>query len=190
MNDVGEAFFSSPIDPTDVRRDWSRSDDDQRHRLVINGSVNTPMSSATTVWERMSHGFQVSGMLQHYSALPFNVVSGVPNLQGTASRPLANGAMTSPNFNVGAVEFISRNAGQGSDFFSANVRVSRVFRVSGGVKFEGLVEAFNVTNRVNPMTRNNTFGPGAYPSNPLASFNQITAVGDPRGIQLGARLSF
>jgi hypothetical protein len=49
MNDVGEAFFSSPIDPVDVRRDWSRSDDDQRHRLVIDGTVNTPMSPATTV---------------------------------------------------------------------------------------------------------------------------------------------
>jgi len=190
MNDVGEAFFSSPIDPTNVRRDWSRSDDDQRHRLVINGSVNTPMSPARTVWERMSHGFQISGMLQYYSSLPFNVLSGVANLQGTASRPLANGAVTSPNLDVRAVEFISRNAGEGSDFFGVNVRVSRVFRVAGGVKFEGLAEAFNVTNRVNPITRNNTFGPGAYPENPLASFNQITAVGDPRSIQLGARLTF
>jgi Carboxypeptidase regulatory-like domain/TonB dependent receptor len=190
MNDVGEAFFSSPIDPMDVRRDWSRSDDDQRHRLVINGTVNAPMSRATTVWERLSHGFQVSGMLQYYSALPFNVVSGVPNLQGTTSRPLANGAVTSPNFDVRPVEFISRNAGAGSDFFAANVRVSRVFRVTRDMKFEGLVEAFNLTGRVNPITRNNTFGPGAYPTNPLASFNQITAVGDPRSVQFGLRLTF
>ena len=46
MNDVGEAFFSSPIDPTDIMRDWGRSDDDQRHRLVINGTVNTSMAPA------------------------------------------------------------------------------------------------------------------------------------------------
>jgi hypothetical protein len=190
MNDVGEAFFSSPIDPTDVRRDWSRSDDDQRHRLVINGTVNTPMSPPATVRERISHGFQVSGILQYYSALPFNVVSGVPNLQGTASRPLANNAVTSPNFDVRAVEFISRNAGAGSDFFTANVRVSRVFRVTRDIKFEGLVEAFNLTGRVNPITRNNTFGPGAYPASPVASFNQITAVGDPRTVQFGLRLTF
>ena len=64
MNDVGEAFFSSPIDPTDIMRDWGRSDDDQRHRLVINGTVNTPMTPATTAWEHLSHGFQLSGMLQ------------------------------------------------------------------------------------------------------------------------------
>ena len=41
MNNVGEFFFSSPIDPFDLSKDWGRSDDDQRHRLVFNGSVNT-----------------------------------------------------------------------------------------------------------------------------------------------------
>src|SRR5262245_49963901 len=50
MNNVGEAFFSSPIDPTDIMRDWARSDDDQRHRLVINGTVNTSMAPATSTW--------------------------------------------------------------------------------------------------------------------------------------------
>ena len=190
MNDVGEAFFSSPIDPTDIMRDWGRSDDDQRHRLVINGTVNTPMSPATTAWERISHGFQLSSMLQYYSALPFNITSGVANLQGTTSRPLANGATAPPNFDVRAVEFIPRNAGVGSDFFSLNLRVSRAFRIGGDVKVEGLVEAFNVTDRVNSLTRNNTFGAGAYPINPVSTFNQITAVGDPRTLQFGVRLMF
>ena len=36
-NNVGEFFFSSPIDPFDLSKDWGRSDDDQRHRLVVNG---------------------------------------------------------------------------------------------------------------------------------------------------------
>ena len=34
MNNVGEFFFSSPIDPFDLSKDWGRSDNDQRHRLV------------------------------------------------------------------------------------------------------------------------------------------------------------
>jgi hypothetical protein len=68
--------------------------------------------------------------------------------------------------------------------------VSRAFRISGNVKAEGLVEAFNLTDRVNPITRNNTFGPGAYPTNPVSTFNQTTAVGDPRTLQLGVRLTF
>jgi hypothetical protein len=53
-----------------------------------------------------------------------------------------------------------------------------------------LVEAFNLTDRVNNLTRNNPFGPGAYPSNPVPNFNQITAVGDPRTLQFGVRLTF
>src|SRR6185503_6575170 len=40
MANVGEFFFSSPIDPFDLSKDWSRSDDDQRHRFVLNGAVN------------------------------------------------------------------------------------------------------------------------------------------------------
>ncbi|MEP6914549.1 MAG: TonB-dependent receptor [Acidobacteriota bacterium] len=190
MNDVGEAFFSSPLDPTDITRDWGRSDDDQRHRLVINGTVSTPVSPATTPWERLSHGFQAGAMLQYYSAVPFNITSGVANLQGTTSRPLADGATAPAGFDVRAVSFLPRNAGSGSDFFSLNVRLSRAFRIIGGVRLEGLVEAFNVTDRVNNLTRNNTFGAGAYPTNPVSSFNTITSVGDPRTIQFGIRLNF
>ena len=190
MNDVGEAFFSSPIDPTNIMRDWGRSDDDQRHRLVINGTINTPMSPAATAWERISHGFQLSGMLQSYSSLPFNITSGVTSLQGTTGRPLANGATSSANFDVRSVEFISRNAGIGNDFFTLNVRLNRGFRISDQVKFDALVEAFNVTNRVNNLTRNTNFGSGSYPTNPVSTFNTITAVGDPRTFQIGGRLTF
>ena len=88
MNNVGEFFFSGPIDPFDINKDWARSDDDQRHRLTINGSVNTSPALAKSAWEKITHGFQVSGMLQAYSALPFNITSGVTTIQGTAGRQI------------------------------------------------------------------------------------------------------
>src|SRR5205085_9494602 len=88
MNNVGEFFFSSPIDPFDLSKDWGRSDDDQRHRLVLNAAVNSSMEPAGTVWERISHGFQLSSLLQYYSALPLNITSGVTTVQGTAGRPV------------------------------------------------------------------------------------------------------
>lgn len=189
MNNLGEAFFSAPTDPTNIMKDWGRSDNDQRHRLVINGSVNSPTTPATTPWERLSHGFQASVMLQYYSALPFNIVSGVNSLQGTAGRPLADGSVSTANFDVRAVEFIPRNAGTGSDFFTMSLRVSRAFQL-GGSRLDALVEAFNVTDRTNAITRNMTFGQGSYPANPVASFNTVTAVGDPRTLQFGLRVSF
>ena len=46
MNNVGENFFSSPIDPFDLSKDWGRSDDDQRHRLALTAGVNTSMAPA------------------------------------------------------------------------------------------------------------------------------------------------
>ena len=165
MNNVGEFFFSSPIDPADLSKDWGRADNDQRHRLVVNGSVE-------------ARGFQFGAMAQAYSAPPFNITSGVTTIQGTAGRPIVNG------------EFIERNAGEGSAFFTLNVRVARRFRFGSRMQFEALVEGFNLTNRMNVVTRNTNFGAGAYPVSPAPTFNLITAVGEPRSFQLGARLRF
>ena len=190
MNNLGEAFFSSPTDPANVDKDWGRSENDQRHRVVVSGSVNSPMSPGTTAWERISHGFVLSTMLQYYSSLPFNIVSGVNSLQGTAGRPFADGSVSTPNFDVRQVDFIPRNAGTGSDFLTLSLRLSRSFQLPGGSRIEGLVEAFNLTDHVNAITRNTTFGPGSFPSNPVASFNTVTAVGDPRTVQFGLRISF
>jgi hypothetical protein len=165
MNNLGEFFFSSPIDPFDLSKDWGRSDDDQRHRLVISGTAAV-------------RGFQISGMIQAYSALPMNITSGVTTIQGTAGRPIVDGG------------FIDRNAGEGPNFFSANARISRVFRVGSRAELEPLIEAFNLTNHTNVLTRNANFGAGPYPSSPSATFGEITAVGEPRTVQVGLRARF
>jgi carboxypeptidase family protein/TonB-dependent receptor-like protein len=178
MNNVGEFFFSSPIDPFDVMKDWGRADDDQRHRLVVNGSINSPMEPAEGFWEHLSHGFLLSGLAQYYSSLPFNIISGVTTIQGTTGRPIVDG------------EFIERNAGVGSDFFSLGIRVSRTFRVTSRFQIEALAEGFNITDKMNVVTRNNNFGAGAYPTSPSPTFNQYTAVGDPRTFQFGIRARF
>ncbi|MEQ1760916.1 MAG: TonB-dependent receptor [Vicinamibacterales bacterium] len=178
MNNVGEAFFSQPIDPFDVSKDWGRSDGDQRHRLVLNGSVHTATDAGTTAWEKLTHGFQASAMLQFYSALPLNITSGVTTLQGTPGRPIVNGS------------FIERNAGTGADFFNLNARLSRSFSLGGSTRIEGVVEAFNLTNRRNVTGWNANFGAGAYPTNPSPTFKQVTAVADPRSLQFALRLTF
>jgi hypothetical protein len=190
MNNVGEAFFNAPTDVTNVMRDWGRSDNDQRHRLVVSASASSPTTPARTIWQHVSHDFVASAFVQYYSALPFNIVSGVNSLQGTPGRPMADGSVSVANFDVRAVDVIPRNAGDGSDFFSLGLRVSRAFRLPGGSRIEGLVEAFNLTNRTNAITRNTTFGTGSYPSTPSASFKTVTAVGDPRTVQFGLRVTF
>jgi hypothetical protein len=120
----------------------------------------------------------MSAVAQYYSALPYNITSGVTTVQATAGRPIVDGA------------FISRNAGVGTSFFSLGARLARTFRIYSGAEFDAVIEGFNLTNRVNVVSRNANFGAGAYPSQPAATFNQVTAVGEPRMVQLAARLRF
>jgi hypothetical protein len=178
MNNVGEFFFSSPINNFDIWQDWSRSDDDQRHRFVTNGTLQTSMNSARNAWQMLSYGFRFSGTLQYYSKLPFNVTTGTATIQGTAARPTVNGA------------YISRNAGEGFDRLNLNMRLSRSFKLSEQLQMEWLGEMFNATNRANGVTLNGTFGPGAYPANPLPTFRQVTSIAEPRSSQLGLRFTF
>jgi outer membrane receptor for Fe3+-dicitrate len=192
MDDVGEFFFSSPIDPTDISRDWARSDDDQRHRLVISAAVSSPSGAADGAWARLTHDFQLSMSLQYYSALPLNITSGVTTVQGSAGRPLAGGALSSSSSppDVRNATFIDRNAGTGPDFFSLNARLSRTFRAGRRARIEAMIEAFNLTNRENVVTYNGNFGGGAYPASPSPAFRQVTAVGDPRAFQLALKALF
>ncbi len=177
-NNVGEFFFSGPIDPFDLSKDWSRADNDRRHGFVFSGGLNSPMTPAATAWEHLTHGFQVSTMVQAYSAAPFNITSGVTTVQGTAGRPVVDG------------EFIARNSGVGDEFFTMSLRVSRAFRLAGSASIEALAEVFNLTNTVNETARNTNFGAGAYPTSPSPNYDQVTAVGDPRSWQLALRLRF
>ena len=178
MNDVGEFFFSGPIDPFDVSKDWSRADNDRRHLLVLSGGVQTSSTPAVTAWQKLTHGFQMSALVQAYSAAPFNITSGVVTIQGTAGRPVVNG------------QFIPRNSGVGDAFFNASLRLSRSFPLGAATRLEAIAEVFNLTDTVNEIARNTNFGAGAYPDNPSPSFNQVTAVGDPRSWQIALRLRF
>lgn len=188
LDDVGEFFFSSPINAFDVHQDWGRSDDDQRHRVVVDGYIQSSTAVARTLWEHIYRGFQLGGTLQYYSALPLNVVSGVNTIQQTAGRPCPGLAATDPGCSLDSM--IDRNTGTGFDYFTMNARLSRLAPISDRVHLQAIVEAFNLLNHRNNMIPNTTFGSGIYPSQPRTTFGQPTAVGDPRTLQLALRLTF
>ena len=64
--------------------------------------------------------------------------------------------------------FIPRNAGEGPDFLTVNLRLSRTFRVRGPARLEALAEVFNLTNRENVVALNGNFGAGRLPDEPVA----------------------
>jgi hypothetical protein len=196
IDNVGEFFFSSPINNFDFGVDRSRSDDDQRNRVVFDATINSSVKPTTTFAGHLTHGWRLGGVLQYYSKLPFNVTTGANTLQQTSQRPCAPGLSLAANGGVnpctealrGAV--IGRNAGIGFDFFNLNARLSRTFALTERVRLEALAEAFNSLNHRNNMIPNATWGTGAYPNTPNATFGQATAVGDPRNVQFGARINF
>ena len=193
IDDLGEFFFSAPENNFNLREDRSRSDDDQRHRVVFDASLLSSIRPAHGFTDHLTHGWRLGGILQYYSRLPFNVTTGANTRQATAQRPCVPGYTllgTNPCTEGLAGAVIGRNAGVGFDFFSLNARLSRSFALTERVRLEGMAEAFNSLNHRNNMVPNGTFGALSYPTAPSPTFGQATAVGDPRSVQLAVRVAF
>jgi len=152
--------------------------------------VHSSMSHATNAWQRISHGFELSGTVSYYSALPFNIVTGVNTIQTTSGRPCPGLAGNASACTSNVSLMIGRNTGTGFDFFNINTRLSRTFSIGERVKVQASGEIFNVLNHPNYQVPNATFGSGIFPTNPSATFGQPTAVADPREGQVALRVTF
>jgi hypothetical protein len=94
--------------------------------------------------------------------------------------------------------FIGRNTGRGPNFWTVDLRVSRKIGLGERANVEVLAEAFNLFNRLNFASVNNTVGATyAGPLNPSGSKNLspsqplgFTSAVGPRRFQLGVRLNF
>ncbi len=178
MDDAGNAFFQMPQTQDDILADKGPSDNDQRHRLVVSGTIGGPAGSVG----RRLRGFQVGWVFAYASAAPFNIVTGADNNNDTTVNDRPAG--------------VGRNSGRMSCFGDVSkscgtapfdLRLARTIELARSQRLELMIEAFNLFNRVNVVNVNNTFGSG--PS-PLPTFRQVTAVADMRQIQLGVRWSF
>jgi hypothetical protein len=173
IDDAGNFFFSSVQNNFNIRDDRGLSDNDQRHRLVVSGSLEVPPHDKATGFQRFLCGFQLGYIFTYASRLPFNVLLGSDRNFDTNNndRPLG----------------IGRNTGRGFDFASLDLRLSRRFHLAERVDLQLLAEGFNVLNRANFGVPNNTFGSGA---TPLPTFGQPTSAFDPRQFQFGMKVSF
>ena len=168
LDTAGNFFFSTPQDNHNIAAEKGRSDNDQRHRLVVSGSLNSPTSAPRNVFDHIWHGWMLSSIYSYSSALPFNILTGADNNRDT-------------NFNDRPAG-IGRNTGVGFPYQSFDSRLSRTFAMGERWKLESMIEAFNLFNHRNDQLPNTTFG------NP--SFGKPNAVGDPRQLQLGLRVTF
>jgi hypothetical protein len=172
-DDAGNAFFFTPQDNFDLRGDYGRSDNDQRHMLALSGTLEASAVRTGAFIKRAVSGFQLSYIFRYGSSLPFNIVTG-------------NDRNFDTNVNDRPVG-VGRNTGEGFNFAALDLRLSKGFHLTERIRVEALAEGFNILNRANLQLPNNVFGSGA---SPLPNFGRPTAAADPRQIQFGLRLKF
>ena len=175
-------------DQTNTRAERALSPFDQRHRVVIYAYYQSPFRTRrkNSFVKNLFADFSLSPMFRANSARPFTLLAGT-DLNGdrhnTTDRPVGAG----------------RNTGVGPNFWSFDLRVARTISLGSEKRYLSIsFESFNLFNRLNYATVNNTVGADfkppfnvnarkdLRPSDPLA----YTSALDPRRIQLGVRMNF
>lgn len=176
------------FDQTDNQSEFSLSAFDQRHKFVVYGVLQSTSQNA------FLRDWTLTPIFRANSGRPFNLLAGV-DVNGDRS---TNGDR--PLFLVGGLPSgpIARNIGIGPSFATLDMRVTKKIRFSENIGLDLTAEAFNLFNRLNFASVNNTVGPtfdrnegvtgnrNVGPSAPLG----FTSAFDPRRIQLGAKLRF
>ena len=153
-----------PVAP-DLGAEYSLAQNDQRHRVVLNG-----------IWQ-LKYGFQVSGLYFYGSG------SRYPTSYGTDLRDLGGiGAnRLRPNGTI-----VPRNNFVGLPLHRVDARVQKKFVVSSRTTLEGIAEVFNLLNHANYgayTTQEVSVAYGKPSSNPAVAYQ-------PRMAQLGFRVTF
>ena len=169
LDTSGNAFFSTPQNNFDIAAEKGPSDNDQRQRLSLSGSVG----GSGTVLNRPLAGIEVAFVMAAATGVPFNVVAGSDLNNDTTNNDRPPG--------------VSRNSARQPSTATLDLRVSRSFRLGARQRAEILLDGFNVLDRTNVLAVNNTFGTGAAP---LPAFGRPTLAAEGRELQLGVRWSF
>jgi hypothetical protein len=170
----------SPQDQLNARAERSLSPFHQKHRFVA--SLLYQPQTRMAVFK----DWNVAPIVQYNSWRPFNVLTGVDS-QGdtytTNKRPA----------------HLGRNMGQGPDFVTIDMRLSRRFRIRERAGLEVIAEGFNLLNRTNFRSVNNIVGDVRYQTlgtpimgnrGPAASPLAFTSALNPRQFQFGLKLSY
>jgi hypothetical protein len=170
-----------PHDQLNAKADRALSPFHQKHRFVFSSVYESSVSNS------IIGGWVVSPVFTASSGRPFNVLTGIDNLADrhpTTDRPFGAG----------------RNIGKGPDYFSFDMRLSRRFSLGAeGRNLEFIAEGFNLANRTNFRSLNNTVGNVTVadlptplvgvrgtPTMPLS----FTSAFDPRQFQFGVKINY
>jgi hypothetical protein len=213
VNDDQIPFGAGPIDPLDLEREYGPTPNEQRHRLVLSGSLQLPAS------------LQLSGIWTLASGVPMDILMPdasrrVPTLSRNAgAREIEtaselNSYIVSLNASGGIdgvpLPLVREDARFSDGFDSLDLRLSRRFALTRSLSVEVIVECFNVFNVANVLGVSKTNYSGfanvlardsSEPSDPgflrsssfgkaLTTAGGVFGSGGPRAFQLGLRARF
>jgi hypothetical protein len=202
IDDVSYAFFSGPVNNYDPGEDRSISDDNQKHRVVVDGTLHSSLQPGKNFAEKLTHGFELGSTLTYYSAFAFNITNGVTDLQTTTERPCLPNVTTAQCATALPGTMISRNSGLGFPSFTMNTRLSRTFPIGDRFKLQGFAQAFNLVNTRNDLFPSGSYGSSCYypsrlgptPGNTTctvpSTFGQPTNSADPRSFEFAMKVLF
>lgn len=176
------------FDQTFDNPEYSLSAFDQRHKFVIYSVITSPWKNP------FLRDFTLTPIFRANSGRPFNLLAG-SDVNGDRS---TNGDRPLLRLNGVDQGAIPRNVGKGPNFATFDMRLTRKIGFSETMSLDLTIEAFNLLNRLNFASVNNTVGAffpttvdvrgsdAVGPSGPLG----FTSAFDPRRIQLGAKFRF
>lgn len=212
-NDDQIPFLNGPIDPTDLGRESGPAPNDRRHRFVVSGQTELPGQ------------VRLSGLWTLSTGVPMDIMmpdgqTRIPTIQRNAGGRQFTSASELNDFvrrtnAAGGINGILLPTVSGSarfsDMFNAlDARLSRVFAVGQRVRFEPMVELFNVfdvtnilgttnvnySGYANVLTRDSEdpSSPGYLTSHqfgmPVTTAGGVFGSGGPRALQLAVRVTF
>ncbi|MBL8231330.1 MAG: TonB-dependent receptor [Bryobacterales bacterium] len=173
----------SPNDQLNHRAERALSAFHQQHRFVLN-AVYASQAQSTVL-----KSWNIAPIVSANSWRPFNVLTGVDQPSG------GDGYV-----NTKRPAHLGRNMGRGPNFFTFDMRLSRRFDLGSERKnLEFIAEGFNLFNRTNFRTVNNTVGdvPISALPNPIVANRSIattplahTSALNPRQFQFGLKINF
>jgi hypothetical protein len=164
------ATGGGPEDPRNLRGNRAISSESVPHRLVLYFTGEAPKDS-------FLRNFKLGVTLTAQSGRFFSVTAGTDvNGDGNAltDRPDALG----------------RNTYQSPAFATVDARLSRIFKLNERVKFEALVEGFNLLNKVNITDVNTVWGAPTLALPPSSTFGTPSAVANARQFRFGLKCIF
>jgi len=207
-----------PQTPSNLKAEWANSLFDQRHRFVLSGVVTSPYGwrNSDNLMKKIFADFTVAPIIEISSGRPFNIITNFDANNDQSSqtdRPdvLSDGTLCIPKdagipagspcslFDLnenGDLVFgtgdLGRNRGLTRSYASVDMRLTRAFYFNEKVRFDLILEGFNIFNRFNEasvapffdaVNSTGEMSNGAYRSRATAAYDQ-------RQFQIGMKLSF